>query len=118
MIIPLFANEQHKTNIEAYVKACKQFVKDVSSDAKYKNYLDVLDVVFEYHNNYGEGIKENNFYDWLMIIPINLSVATNGFFAAIETKRNAAVVRAYKVILQEMLVDVVEKIEKFEIENE
>jgi hypothetical protein len=36
-------------------------------------------VLIEYHNDYGKGIKENNFYDWLMIIPINLSVATNGF---------------------------------------
>ena len=53
-----------------------------------------------------------------MIIPINLSVATNGYFAALETKKNASVIRSYKVILEQMLVDVVTKIDDFEIKND
>ena len=114
----VYANSEHNSIIDAYTKACKQFIQDVSSETRYKNYLDVIEVIYEYHNNYGSGVKENNFYDWLMIIPINLSVATNGFFAAIETKKNAAVVRAYKVILQEMVGEVVKKIGKIEPQYE
>jgi len=53
-----------------------------------------------------------------MIIPINLSVATNGFFAGIETKRNAAVVRAYRVVLDQMLQEVVDKIDSLEPTND
>ncbi|QDP46675.1 MAG: hypothetical protein Unbinned6316contig1000_19 [Prokaryotic dsDNA virus sp.] len=118
MTKPVYANQKHKTLIDVYINTCKQFVKDISNDVKYNNYLDVIDVIFEYHNNYGNGVKENNFYDWLMILPINISTTTNGFFAAIETKRNAGVVRAYKVLLQEMVNDVVDKIGEFEPENE
>ena len=72
----------------------------------------------EYHNNYGSGLKENNFFDWLMIIPINLSVATSGYFAALETKGNASILRAYKVVLDDMLEEVVDKIDKLEPEND
>jgi hypothetical protein len=77
-----------------------------------------VQIVIEYHNNYGAGTKEENFWDWLMIIPINLSVATNGFFAGVETKANAAVVRAYRLVLDEMVQDTVDKIDKIEPIND
>mgnify|MGYP003650396320 FL=1 len=53
-----------------------------------------------------------------MIIPINLSVATNGFFAGVETKRNRAVIRTYKVVLEEILQETVDKISLLETTNE
>jgi hypothetical protein len=53
-----------------------------------------------------------------MIIPINLSVATNGFFAGIETKSNAAVVRAYRVVLDQMLQETVSKLDDLEPTND
>jgi hypothetical protein len=115
---PIFASQEHKAIIEKYIALCLQFVKDTASETKYKNFVEVLQTIVEYHNGYGKGIKENNFYDWLMIIPINLSVATNGFFAGIETKRNAAIVRAYKVVLEQAVHDIVEKIDMLEPKSE
>tara|TARA_R100000458_G_C8277373_1_gene252871 strand:+ start:1354 stop:1710 length:357 start_codon:yes stop_codon:yes gene_type:complete len=115
---PIFASQEHRAAVESYIAMCLKFVEDVSSKTKLDNYLDVLDTIVEYHNNYGKGVRENNFYDWLMIIPINLSVATNGYFAAIETKRNAAIVRAYKVVLEQALQDVVDKIDLLEPKSE
>ena len=53
-----------------------------------------------------------------MIIPINVSVATSGFFAGIETKGNAAVVRAYKVVLDQMLQETVQKLDSLQPKNE
>ena len=53
-----------------------------------------------------------------MIIPINLAVATNGFFAGIETKSNSAVVRAYRVVLDELVQSTVDKIDKIEPIND
>ncbi len=97
---------------------CKEFSKEVSTKTRYNNYLDVVDIIIEYHNNYGTGVKENNWYDWLMIIPINMSVATNGFFAGIETNKNRAVVRAYKTVLNEMIGEVVEKIDNLQETSE
>ena len=53
-----------------------------------------------------------------MILPINISVATNSFFAGLETKNNRATIRAYKVVLEQLLLDTVEKIELLEPQNE
>ena len=114
MIEPIYANNEHRVIIETYVTMCKEFAKEVSTKSRYKNYLEVVEIIIEYHNNYGAGTKEENYWDWLMIIPINLSVATNGFFAGIETKGNASVVRAYRVVLDELVQETVNKIDKIE----
>ena len=118
MTKPIYASSEHQTIIEAYLTMCQEFAKEVSSKSRYNNYLDVVDIIIEYHNNYGSGIRENNWYDWLMIIPINLSVATNGFFAGIETNKNRAVVRAYKIVLNELIADVVLKIDNLKQPSE
>ena len=114
----IYANENHKQAIETYLLMCKEFVKETSTKTKYQNYLEVIDVILEYHNSYGSGTKEHNFFDWLMIIPINVSVATNGYFAALETKGNRAILRAYKVVLDELLQETVDKIDSIEPEDD
>jgi hypothetical protein len=114
MIVPIYANEEHKQVIETYIAMCEDFVQDIGTKEKCNAYNDVLQIILEYHNNYGEGNKEDNYWSWLMIIPINVSVMTNGFFAGAETKRNAAKVRAYRVVLGEMLEQLVDKIENIE----
>ena len=118
MIELIYSSQEHKATLDVYINMCKEFAKDVSSKNKYNNYKDVMQVIFEYHNGYGNGVEENNFYDWLMIIPINLSVATNGFFAGLETKRNRSIIRAYKVVLEEMLQETVDRISLLETTNE
>ena len=114
MTEPIYANNEHRVIIETYITMCKEFAKEVSTKSRYNNYLEVVDIILEYSNHYGEGQRENNFWDWLLIIPINLSVATNGFFAGVETRSNAAVVRAYRVVLDELVQDTVNKIDKIE----
>ena len=118
MTKPIYASAEHRAIIETYMIMCQEFAKDVSTKSKYNNYLDVVDIIIEYHNNYGSGVKENNWYDWLMIIPINMSVATNGFFAGLETNTNRATVRAYKTILNEVICDVVDKIDNLKEPSE
>jgi hypothetical protein len=118
MLIPIYSSEEHKSIVEVYITMCKQFSQEVATQARYKNYLDVIDLITEYHNGYGEGLREDNFYNWITIIPINLSVATSGFFAGIETKTNSASIRAYKVVLEQMLQQVIEKLDNLEPTNE
>ena len=115
---PIFANKQHEVIVSNYIKMLKDFVVDVSNDVRYKNYNDVLQVIIDYHNNYGKNVRENNYWDWLMILPINVSVMTSGYLSAIETKRNKTLVHSYRILVTEMLHDVVEKIEKLEPYNE
>lgn len=114
MIVPIYANEEHRQAVETYLSMSDDFIQDISTKAKYNSYLDVLDIILEYHNNYGEGNKEDNYWTWLMIIPINVTVMTNGFFAGIENKKNAAKIRSYKTVLAEMLDKLVIQIEKLE----
>ena len=114
----IYANEKHKQAIETYLLMCKEFAKETSTKARYNNYLEVISLILDYHNSYGSGTKEHNFFDWLMIIPINVSVATNGYFAALETKGNSAIIRAYKVVLDEMLQETVDKIDSINPEND
>ena len=118
MIEPIYANNEHRVLIETYITMCQEFAKEVSTKNRYNNYLEVVEIIIEYHNNYGEGQREENFYDWLMIIPINLAVATNGFFAGVETKSNSAVVRAYRIVLDELVQSTVDKIDKIEPIND
>ena len=114
----IYSSEQHKQIIEIYVEMCKQFAQEIATKTKYNNYLEVLQLIVDYSNGYGTGVRENNFYDWIMIMPINVSVMTSGFFAGIETKGNAAVVRAYKVVLDQMLQETVDKLDKLEPTND
>ena len=118
MTKPIYASEEHKTIIETYMLMCKEFAKEVSSKNRYNNYLDVLETIIEYHNSYGSGRSENKWYDWLVIIPINMSVATNGFFAGLETNSNRVIIRAYKAVLNEMVIDTVDKIDCLEEPSE
>jgi hypothetical protein len=115
---PIYSSEEHRTIIEVYMEMCKQFVQDSTTQTRNNNYLEVVDIIIEYSNGYGQGVRENNFYDWIMIIPINLSVATNGFFAGIETKSNAAVIRAYKVLLDQLLQETVSRLDFLEPKND
>ena len=114
MIEPIYANNEHRVIIETYITMCKEFAKEVSTKSRYDNYLEVVEIILEYSNHYGEGQRENNFWDWMLIIPINLAVATNGFFAGVETRSNSAVVRAYRVVLDELVQDTVNKIDSIE----
>ena len=115
---PIYSSEEHKSIVDMYITMATEFVADVSTKPRYNNYLEVLSLIIEYSNGYGEGVKENNFYDWITILPINVAVATAGFFAGTETKKNAAVVRAYKVVLDQMLQETVSKLDKLEPTNE
>ena len=118
MLNPIYSSEEHRSIVEVYLAMCKQFSQEITTQTRYNNYLEVVELIVEYSNGYGEGVRENNFYDWIVIIPINLSVATNGFFAGIETRSNSASVRAYKVVLDQMLQETVKKLDSLEPNNE
>ena len=53
-----------------------------------------------------------------MILPINLSVCCNGYFAAFETKKNRESVRTYRVLLDKYLEDCVENLSNLHYKNE
>jgi hypothetical protein len=115
---PIYSSQEHKSIVEVYLTMCKEFVQDITTQSRYKGYLEVINIIVEYSNGYGQGVRENNFYDWIMILPINLSVATSGFFAGVETKSNLAVVRAYRVVLDQVLQETVDRLDNLEPTND
>jgi len=112
MKIPICANKEHEIIIKQYLDMHKDLIKEVSNKDRFNNYMEVYNVVIDLHNNYGDNKTSSNWYDWLMIIPINISILSNGFLAGIETKNNRATVRSYRILINNMVHDVSDKLEK------
>ena len=58
MIQPIFTSQQHEVVIIKYLKIVNEFIQDCSSEEKYKNFLQVLDIILQYHNEYGSGVDK------------------------------------------------------------
>ena len=120
MTKPIFANTMHQIIVNDYLNLMLSLVKELSSDNKYANFKEVLDLIIEYHNSYGDGVSSlsNNWNDWLMIIPINTSVMVNGYFAGLQTKRNLKAIQTSKLLLDNSLELLVKDLKNIEYSNE
>ena len=45
---PIYANNLHKITIENYLTLIKEFVREISNDKKFDNFLHVYDTIIEY----------------------------------------------------------------------
>ena len=114
--IPIAINNIHKFLLDDYLQLLDTSIQTCTktNSDKYLEYIDLCNIVIEHHNGYKTGMGENNFYDFLGIIPTNLSVMTNGFLAGMETKRNAKEIRIYRLLITEYSHGLVEKLDKLE----
>lgn len=118
MTKPIFANTTHQILINDYLNLMLTFAKEISTKSKYQNFKEVMELVIEYHNSYGEDVEQGNWNDWLMIIPINTSVMVNGFFAGIYTKGNSEIIKSYKLLLDNSLELLVRDLREIDYNNE
>ena len=102
---PIYANEIHKVVIEDYLTLLTTFTEELATDSQYSLYLETIDTIIDYHNHY-DGELES----WIMILPLHLSVMTSGLFIGIETDDNRAAIRGYKLILDNHLHALAEKL--------
>ena len=109
---PIFASKHHETLIEGFINAHKTFIEDLSTKARYKNYIDSLDLIIDYHNNYGNNKNSGNWQDWLSIIPINITVLSTGFLAPIETKSNKLRVNSYRTLVLELSHEITDELQE------
>ena len=115
MTKPIFANTMHQIIVNDYLNLMMSFAKEISTKTKYQNFKEVLELIIEYHNTYGENVSMGNWNDW--IIPINSSVMINGYFAGLSTKNNSEIIKSYKLLLDnslELLVRDLKDIEYYE----
>ena len=66
MTKPIFANTMHQIIVNDYLNLMLSFVKEISTKTKYQNFKEVLELIIEYHNSYGEDVSMGNWNDWLM----------------------------------------------------
>ena len=70
--VKTLVSEGHEVLVEKYITMTQEFVKDVANESRLANYKDIFEVIINYHNTYGDHKTNNNWHDWLMILPINL----------------------------------------------
>ena len=118
MTKPIFANTMHQIIVNDYLNLMMSFAKEISTKTKYQNFKEVLELIIEYHNSYGEDVSMGNWNDWLMVIPINTSVMVNGYFAGLSTRNNSEIIKSYKLLLDNSLELLVRDLKDIEYKNE
>lgn len=118
MTKPIFANTMHQIIVNDYLNLMMSFAKEISTKTKYQNFKEVLELIIEYHNSYGEDVSMGNWNDWLMVIPINTSVMVNGYFAGLSTINNSEIIKSYKLLLDNSLELLVRDLKYIEYNNE
>ena len=118
MIKPIFASHEHAVAVDKYLTLVNDFIEDCSPKEKYKSFLEVLDIILEYHNEYKAGVYTGNWHDYLMLIPVNVSVMVNGYFAGLENKRNQTKISSYRYLLNKHLDELINDLQKIEPKNE
>ena len=117
---PIAINNIHKFLLDDYLQLIDNTVKTCAkkNTSKYSDFIDLCNIVIEHHNGYKQGKGENNFYDFLAVIPTNLSIMTNGFLAGMENKRNAKELRICRLMLTEYSHELVSNLEKLKPTDE
>ena len=117
---PIAINDIHKFLLDDYLQLLDSTIQQCTKKhlSRYSDYIDLCNLVIDHHNGYKKGMGENNFYDFLGIIPTNLSIMTNGFLAGMETKTNSKTIRLYRLMLTEHSFALVEKLDKLESVDE
>ena len=111
---PIAINNLHKYLLDEYLQLLSTAVKECTGRniSKYNDYVDIANVVIEHHNGYQKHSGSGNFYDFLAIIPTNMSIMTTGFLAGMETKRNAKELRTTRFMLTDYAHTLVSQLDK------
>ena len=117
---PIAINNLHKYLLDEYLQLLSTSIKPLTGRnvSRYNDYIDICNVIIDHHNGYKKHSGSGNFYDFLSIIPTNMSIMTSGFLAGMETKRNAKELRMTRIILTDFAYKLVDKLDKIECTNE
>ena len=118
---PLSINYQHEVLLNKYTSTILTTIADCTgtNESKFNDFVDVCNIIIEHHNGYKKrGTEMGNIYDFLSIIPTNMSVAVQAFLAGLETKRNSITLRAYRYMLVQAAFKLVEDLEDIELTND
>lgn len=116
---PIYVNAVHEVIVESYLDMVFTTINElVIEEDKVKDFLDISEVIIDYHNQYN-GVKEiGNFHDFLMIIPVNFSTMVSGFLCGYEKPSNASACRIHRHLLSNFGLKVIEDLNKIETIHE
>lgn len=120
LLKPISINYQHEIALQVYLDMITTSIKDVTkNEEKYKDFIDVANIIIEHHNNYRKDVLVlANYQDFISLIPTHFTAMLNGYLTGIENEKNRNSVRVYKHILSEEAYNYIEKIQDIKIERD
>tara|TARA_R100000005_G_C4939187_1_gene164534 strand:+ start:261 stop:617 length:357 start_codon:yes stop_codon:yes gene_type:complete len=116
---PIYSCIEHEVLIEDYMKSVLDgIIPLVNNQDKEIEYIEILNAIIDYHNEYGEQYNSGNYYDFLTIIPLQLSIMSSGFLCGISNKDNTLQIQIQKQLLYNRTVKVVENLHKIKLKHE
>lgn len=110
---PIYISHRHEVIINTYLETIFSSIKELVDDkSKYNEFKDIANIIIEYHNNYSAGQHTGNFYDFLLIIPVNFSTMVSGFLCGLEDRENASIIKIHKTLLYEFGLRVINEIQE------
>lgn len=80
-------SDYHRIIIKDYYKGLREALEDLEiKDTKLLN--EVLRTILNYSNEFSDNNENEYFYEWLRIIPTNMTYAISGFIAGIQNDKD------------------------------
>ena len=120
LLKPISINYQHEIALQVYLDMITTSIKDVTkNEDKYKDFIDVANIIIEHHNNYRKDVLVlANYQDFISLIPTHFTAMLNGYLTGIENENNKNSVRLYKHLLSEEAYNFIDKVQHIEIEQD
>ena len=116
---PIYSCIEHEVLIEDYMTSVLNGVLPLVNDNDRKiEYTEILNAIIEYHNEYGNQYDSGNYYDFLTIIPLQLSIMSSGFLCGISNQDNTLQIQIQKQLIYTKTIQVVENLHKLKIKYE
>ena len=120
LLKPISINYQHEIALQVYLDMITTTIKDVTkNEDKYKDFIDVANIIIEHHNNYRKDVLVlANYQDFISLIPTHFTAMLNGYLTGLENEKNRNTVRLYKHLLSEEAYNFIDKVQHIEIEQD
>lgn len=120
LLKPISINFQHQVALELYLDIITTTIEDITNNnSKYKDFIDVCNIIIEHHNTYKNDILEiGNYNDFISIIPTHFTAMVQGYLTGLEQEENRSTIRIYKQLLSQEAYNYIDKVKNINIEKD
>ena len=113
-----YINYEHKILVENHLKLIKDQLKHVINKYKYRKAVEMIKIICEYSDNYKYTLYSGNFYDFLLIIPLQTTLMLNGLLLGCQTKNNKEEMESLRFFIAQRTEDLVSKLKSIKIDGD